>query len=189
MKIIFSIILSVFAFGAFVFSPTLYATSSAANSEVISKNQQQDEEILAFLIVINNNEIAAAHAVAEKSVPASVSTYASLMKKDHSKNLRDTLKISKSNNLPPQNNAKILALKEKGKNELASLTHLNNVDFAKAYIAAMVNDHDEVLTMIDNDYLKQVTNPQLKDHLIATREHVVRHLQLAKEIQPTLNAS
>lgn len=157
------------------------ATQSTAQSA------QKDREILGFLIVLNTNEIAAAKTVAGKSVDKDVSDYATLMIEQHTQNLKDTLTISQETKMEPLDTAEVVTLKAKGKNELTVLMPLNNVAFEKAYIDAMVKGHTDALAAIDMQ-LKEVTNPELKKHLTATRAHVIHHLEKAQEIQKTLQA-
>ncbi|MDX1838615.1 DUF4142 domain-containing protein [Legionella taurinensis] len=160
-------------------------TSSAAH--VANQAQNRDTEIIAFLIVLNNNELAAAKKAFEKNLNQSVSYYAKSMQKDHSSNLADTLRIVSEDNLRPAQTALVASLKQEGKKELDSLSALSNEAFQKAYIDAMVKDHTKALLIIDNHYLKQVTNPQLKNHLELTRKVVNHHLHMAKTIQKEMN--
>jgi putative membrane protein len=164
----------------------IFAWIGVANS---SDNQAspKDEEVVYFLITVNNNEISAANLALQKAVSEPVKTYADLMVKDHTKNLADTIAISKNEDIKPLESEQVIVLKDKGKEEIVTLSPLTNTEFEKAYINDMVNGHAEVLSFIDTLLLKEVSNPQLKNHLIATREHVVHHLDAAKEVQKELN--
>jgi len=175
MKIILSLLLAVFTL-----------TSFASAAPETKKASQKDEEIVAFLIVLNNNEIAAANKVSEKTVNKNVGSYARLMTKDHKQNLNETLKLSKKTQLQPLKTETVIALEQKGKDEIIVLSPLNNTAFEKAYIDAMVKGHAEALVVID-EKLKVVTNPALKKHLTATRTHVVHHLEKAQAIQKSLS--
>jgi putative membrane protein len=174
---------------ALITSP-LYAAmpvqDNAPNASQTQAASQKEGEIIGFLVVLNKNEISAAKEVSKKKVSAQVKSYAALMKKDHGKNLTQTLKLSKKLNQKPIDNEMIVSLKEKGKQELTTLSALNAMAFEKAYIDDMVKGHEEALVVIDNE-LPNVTNPALKKHLETTRAAVAQHLEKAKEIQKVLN--
>lgn len=154
-----------------------------------TKAQHRDQEILGFLVVLNNNEIAAANLVAKVSNNDDVRAYATLMQTEHTKNLEDTLSLSKTIQLFPYESEKVIALKANGKKGLVKLMTLKGNAFDKAYIDAMVKGHTDALVAFDTMLLKNVSNPKLKDQLVATRVHVAHHLEQAKEIQKKLQAN
>ncbi|KTD45598.1 hypothetical protein Lrub_2395 [Legionella rubrilucens] len=162
-------------------------TTSSASHVSRQAQKNRDTEIVSFLIVLNNNELAAAKKAFEKNLNPRVQYYAKSMQKDHSKNLADTMRIVEENNLRPAETPLGASLKQEGKKELGSLSALSNDAFQKAYIDAMVKDHTKALLIIDNHYLKQVANPQLKNHLELTRKVVNHHLHMAKTIQQEMN--
>lgn len=182
-KVIFSLCL-LLSLPAAALNDSSNQDTTSHSSQVSNQAQKnRDTEILGFLIILNNNELAAAKKAFEKNLNPSVQYYAKSMQKDHSKNLADTLRIVEENKLRPTQTALVASLKQEGEKELGSLTALNNDAFQKAYIDAMVKDHTKALLIIDNHYLKQVSNPQLKDHLEQTRKVVNHHLHMAKTIQ------
>jgi len=71
----------------------------------------------------------------------------------------------------------------KGASQLADIVLLNGEQFERAYLAAMVKGHTDVLGTIDNELLKAVKNEPLKKHLTETRGHVAAHLEKAKQLQ------
>lgn len=168
MKNILLFLMMCFAFSS-VFSATEKATSS-------------DSEIIAFMIVLNKNEIAAADLTKQKTVNKDIRNYADLMLKEHEKNLNDTEKLSKKQNIEPVDTKMVISLKDKGKKEMNTLTPLTNQAYETAYIDAMVKGHADALANIDS-FLKEVKNSKLKTHLEVTRKHVLHHLAKAEEIQ------
>jgi len=167
-------------------TPDAAAKTSKASAQ--TQASQKDKEIVAFLIVLNKNEIAAAQVALHKEVNSKVKAFATLMTTQHTQNLEETLKLSADDKIQPHDNAMVLSLKKAGKKELGVLTPLTGTAFEKAYINAMVKGHADALVIIDKQ-LTQVTNPDLKKHLIATRAHVVHHLEDAKAVQKDLAAS
>lgn len=170
---------------AFALNDSTHQDTTSNPSQVSSQQakKNRDTEILGFLIVVNNNELAAAKKAMEMNLNRSVQYYAKSMQKDHSKNLEDTLRIAQENKLRPMQTALVVSLQQEGKKELGALSGLSNDAFQKAYIDDMVKDHTKALLIIDNHFMKQVANQQLKAHLQKTRKVINHHLHMAKTIQ------
>jgi putative membrane protein len=148
----------------------------------IHAQPNQDGEIMAFLIVVNNHEIATAQKVINKALKKEVISFAHLMIRDHSNNLRDTQNIKNKYKIPELQNAKIQNLKGKSKKEQQKISSLKGSTLEKSYIKAMVAGHSDVLREIDK-YMRTVKNQYLRKHLLKTRPHVAHHLELAKKLQ------
>lgn len=156
------------------------------SSGFATAEQSKDPEIVAFMIVLNKNEIAAADLTKLKKVNKQVNNYADLMLKDHNKNLIETENLSVKQQIKPIYTEAIVALKDKGKVEMDTLTPLVDKTYEAVYIDAMVKGHTEALASI-NSFLKEVKNSKLKTHLKNTRVQVQHHLAKAKEIKKEFN--
>jgi putative membrane protein len=64
----------------------------------------------------------------------------------------------------------------------------SGADFDRAYLSAQLQDHQDVLDLLDNKLIPQAQNPQLKAALEDTRKKVVDHIQMAKDALATLPA-
>jgi putative membrane protein len=144
-----------------------------------------DGEIIAFLIAADEHEVAAANDANQKKSDAKVGDFAQMMNKDHSQNLDETRKLSDSQNIQPTETAAIKKMKTEGQAEMTKLSQMQGAAFDKAYMAAMVKGHTDVLNHIDH-YMKTATNPQLQSHLKMTRDAVANHLAEAKKVQASL---
>ena len=184
-KFYLSLIISIFI-GLFIFS----GNATAATPEFSKKNgtaqTQKDGEIVALLIVLNKNEIAAAKEALKKVKNPTIKQYAKMLKKEHTKNLSEALTLSKKMDIAPVETVTVMVLKQDGKKEMITLAALHAKDFETKYIDAMIKDHTDALKMIDNNLLKNATNPYLKAQIEATRPHIVSHLQQAQAIQNKL---
>ncbi|MDI1353142.1 MAG: DUF4142 domain-containing protein [bacterium] len=169
-----------------VFSADIHNTNPVQDVKS-AQSTSQDQEIVAFLMVLNNNELAAAHLATKNSANKKVKGFAELMIKDHTKNLDETNSLSTKDQLAPLESEQVIALKNKGTQEIAVLTPLTKVNFDKMYINDMVKGHADALIVIDNVLLKKVSNKELKKHLLATRQHVIHHLNAAKKIQKQMS--
>jgi putative membrane protein len=165
---------------------TLMCFADASTDNAQATNNAADQEIVATLITVNNNEINAADLATDKATNKKVKKYAKLMKKEHSKNLKEVMALSKKANITPQDTDAVNSLKQAGQQEAKDLDALTGKDFDKAYMDDMVKDHEAALSTLDNS-LKQVSNPKLKKLLIDTKAHVAHHLEKAKEIQSKLD--
>ncbi len=145
-----------------------------------------DSEILAMLIAVNVHEIKAAETALTKNPSNQVKKYAKMMIKDHKENLKKTKMISKKIKANPTETEKVAEMKMKGAKELTLLSTKENKNFEQEYIQAMIDGHTEVLTKIDENFLPNAANLNLKKHLSATRDAVAHHLKRAKEVKESL---
>lgn len=181
-SLIISILIGIISLGSSHASHAPDATGQSTNSK-------KDGEIISILIAVNKNEIGAAKEALKKSSSPAVKKYAKMLKKEHTKNLNETLKLSKKIGVAPVECPTATEIKQNGANELTALSSLKGKDFDKAYIDAMVKGHTDVLQMMDDNLLKNVSNKSLKALLTATRPHIQSHLEQAKAIQSELNQS
>ena len=174
-----------------VFSSAIAANNNDENNNKSDKHQTQandkDAEILGWLVVVNNAEIDAAKEANKRELSSDVKDYADLMVKDHSKNLDQTMDLSKEMGHDPVKNASAKNLEKKATNKLNSMKRLNDKKFESEYVVTMVNDHTNALKDLDK-HLKKVKNSDLKSHLSDTREHVSNHLEKAKDLKKELKS-
>jgi putative membrane protein len=160
--------------------------SSTENSHPASVNEN---DVLATLVVLNKNEIAIANLAGKKNTSPTIKHYTQVLRKDHTQNLNETLKLSRElhANLQPTN--QVAALQKKGQEELAILQPLNGQQFEMVFIDKMVQNHQAALDRLDQALAQNVTQPQLKKHLEMTRAAVAKHLQIAQHIQQQLQST
>lgn len=136
-----------------------------------------------FIRSDNINEIVAAMEVSSKKVDPAILEFAKMMHTEHGKNVADTMALGQKMDITPLDTAKTDDLRKKGAAELADLLEKDEASFGAAYVDAMVKGHNEVLAMIDDEFIKNAKNESLKKHLATTREHVAMHLEHAKKLQ------
>lgn len=149
----------------------------------VRKEAKGDSEVMSVVLAANEGEIIAADVVAKKKVSEEVKGFAQMMHTEHGKNSIDTMALSQKIKIVPTDTQAVDQLKNKSATELAALVGLDGKDFEKAYMDAMVKQHNEVIAMIDGQLIKEAKNEELKKHLTATRGHVMKHLDAAKKIQ------
>lgn len=146
-------------------------------------------EALALLNVVNDHEIKTAEQAKSKKVTGDVAAYADMMKAEHTKNMADTKALLDKNGGAPADTPAITDQKSKGDAETQQLASLDGDAYAKAYIDAMVMDHQDALTKLDSMLIPAATDDAVKKHLQMTRDHVQQHLDKAKAIQAKLGGS
>lgn len=152
----------------------------------ISMNQAQAEgKILGTLIVLNKNEIAAANLAMKKTSNSQVKSFAALMMKQHSDNLKKTELLSHKLGIKISEGKVAMKLEAQGKKDLRHLNKLQGSSFDKAYMSAMVKGHQAALNLV-NDLISKSSNPLIKKHLEATKTHVAYHLQKAQEVEKSV---
>ncbi|HXH31344.1 MAG TPA: DUF4142 domain-containing protein [Bacteriovoracaceae bacterium] len=148
--------------------------------------QGGDAEIMAFVIAADDNEVLASSEAQKKKINAEVMSYAKMLHKEHGKNQGTIMKLGKDIKVVPADTTAVDQLRVKGAQELAKLIPLDGREFEKAYITAMIKNHNEVLAMIDNKLIPGAQDKALKTQLSKTRDHVAMHLEHAKKIEATL---
>ena len=140
-------------------------------------------EVLAFVIAADDNEILAAAKAGKKKMSGDAAAYAKMLHIEHGKNQAATMKLGMKLDIVPTDTPAVDALRVKGAGGLAALTTLKGEKFEKAYLAAMVKGHEEVLEMIDNKLMKMTDDEEVRKQLTETRSHVVAHLEQGKRLQ------
>lgn len=170
-------------------SPVRAADADAEAKEQLANaagEKMGDAEILATIVAVDLNEVLAAAEAQKKKISAPVMDYAKMLHTEHGMNMDKTLKLGQQMDVTPVITPKVEKLQVKGASQLADIVLLNGEQFERAYLAAMVKGHTDVLGTIDNELLKAVKNEPLKKHLTETRGHVAAHLEKAKQLQGTM---
>lgn len=165
-------------------TPTAPAPTDAAAGAPPSQT-----EALALLNVVNQHEVRTAEQAKSKNVTGDVLAYANMMHAEHTKNMADTSALLTKAGGAPADSPALSAQKSKGDAAAQQLDALTGDAYAKAYIDAMVMDHQDALTKLDSMLIPAATDPAVRQHLEMTRGHVQQHLDRAKEIQGKLGAA
>ncbi len=184
---------------ALQFTPATMAEAAFSDSPVIpgsplraaeagaqatgSGMMMNDAEVLASVIAIDLNEVMAGMEASKKKISAPVLAYAKMLHEEHGMNMVQTMKLGQQISVTPVITPGVEQMQKKGAGELAKLVQLDGNAFERAYLAAMIKGHDEVLAMIDGKLMKSAGNAALKAHLTATRAAVAGHQVKAKALR------
>jgi putative membrane protein len=170
---------------AFVFSSVLLAPLFAHGKEAALT----DANILAIGAASHQAEIDAAKIALETSSNPEVKQFADQMVTDHSAALAKATALAAKLSLTPEENDDVAALKKDAATTADRMRTLSGADFDKAFISAMVKDHQGVLDALDRKLMPSAKNPELKKYLIDLRPVVAMHLERARVLQRKLGGT
>ncbi len=145
-----------------------------------------DHQIAGILEEANEAEIDAAKLAKDDAKNKEVKEFAKHMIEEHKKNMKETDKVAKKNDIDDEDSEMSKAIKEDGKNKRAVLKKQKDLAFDKMYMEQQVTMHQQLLNDLDQKFIPAAQKPEFKAHLQATREHVSKHLQMAKDLQAKL---
>ncbi|MBX2993314.1 MAG: DUF4142 domain-containing protein [Bdellovibrionaceae bacterium] len=145
-----------------------------------------DAEIAKAMVTINEGEIDAAKIAKDKTKNKEIESFAKMMIDDHKNNEKETKAIAKNHKLEMKDTDFSRGLKNEAKTSNKDLKKTEKTSFDSAYVAQQIKMHETALSTIDNTFLPQAKNGDLKNHLQKTREAVASHLEHAKRLQSSL---
>ena len=148
-----------------------------------------DANILAIATASHQAEIDAAKMALEKSSNAEVKRFADQMVTDHTAALGKATALAAKLSVMAEENDDVASLKKDAAATADRLKALSGPEFDKAYISAMVTDHQGVLDAIDKKLLPGAKKPELKRYLQELRPTVENHLGHAKTLQKKLGGT
>lgn len=164
------------------------ANSSQSNPAVATQAEQLgDDQILKIMMAVDNGEIEASKEALKKQTSDEVKSYAKYLVDDHQKNLDKLKKLANQQGLQPKDSSLSQALDNGAKQTLSNLTQLQGKAFDKAYIDAMVKDHQKGMQVIESKLLPQAKNGEFKAAVEDFRKMVSEHLEKGLKIQKKLN--
>lgn len=144
-------------------------------------------EITSILATTDSAEILPSQLALEKAQSEAVKAYAQRMINDHGM-LEDSLQaMVHRQNITPAPNQLSQQLHSQTQSTMQRLQGLSGAEFDQAYMQAMVQSHQEALSMIDNQLLPSTQDQQLRMAIMQqVRPIVSSHLTEAQQIQQSL---
>jgi putative membrane protein len=152
-------------------SPTSMESSAAVN----------DEQIAAVLAAANAEEVEEGRLVAKKTKDARVRRFADQIAMDHDAADAKLRSLDAKDGLTAREGPLSDDVKEGAERVMISLRSGPAADFDKAYIDAQVEQHQNLLRLIDR-FIPQTKNVDLKSYLSERRAAAAEHLRRAQEI-------
>jgi putative membrane protein len=167
--------------------PPSEGESTPTTSEPAPAQTLQDGQIIKVTQGVDAAEIAQGKLAKTKSKNARVKKFATHMISEHTASRQKGMRLSKSADLSAEDSPLSGQLQTKTDRTLEALEQTEPSAFDSAYMNAQVQQHREVLNLIDSELLPNADNPDLKAQLQAAREMVERHLNEAEEVQRSLS--
>jgi putative membrane protein len=142
--------------------------------------------ILGLLIAVDDHEMLAAMAAEQRTLPEPVEAYARMLHSSHAEHQAQTMQLARKLDIVPAEDGVVDVRRADATKELAHLTSLDNHEFPRAYMVAMINGHEKVLRDIDELLLPAAKNDELRAHLKSTREAIASHLEEGRRVQKSL---
>jgi putative membrane protein len=146
-----------------------------------------DGDIAAITNAANQGEVDQAKLALKKAKNPKVKKFAQMMIDHHSKAIDDQAKLTTTAKITPSSNAMSQQIGTDGATALSSLQGDSGSDFDKAYIDLQVNEHQQVLTTLDQKLIPSAQNPDLKAALVAFEPKVAEHLKKAQALQAEMS--
>jgi putative membrane protein len=157
-------------------------TAAAAASTVT------DPQNAAIVVAANDVDIAAGNLAKGKATNPRVKEFAETMIRDHGAVNKAATDLVTRLNVTPEPNATSQSLTQSGESKRTELQGLSGAAFDKAYVDSEVTYHAQVLDAIDKTLIPSAQNADLKKLLQDTRPAVAHHLDMARQLQASLES-
>jgi putative membrane protein len=131
-------------------------------------------------------EIQAAELALTRTKNPEVKAFAEMMIKDHGEAAQQGKDLLAKLAMEPKENAESTKMVAEAKVVSERLGALSGAEFDKAYVEAMVLDHQKVLDGLDGQLIPNADHADLKAHLAAVKPVVAAHLDHAKKLADKL---
>jgi predicted outer membrane protein len=145
-----------------------------------------DAEIIQILVTLDQGEIEQADVARKRATDAQVSAYADHMFEEHSRARHLSEQLAARSHWMPTESSLAEDLAGTSSQSLQTLKNADSGAFDELYIRGQVQQHQEVLDLLENHLIPRADDPSLKSHLQKARAMVDSHLSKAKEIQGTI---
>jgi putative membrane protein len=142
-----------------------------------------DGQIAQILVAVDSGEIEQANLALSKSTNDGVRAYATHMVEQHTASKSKSANLASQSGLQLAESPKATELQAKGSKMLEQLNAADASNFDVTYVQSQVDQHSEVLALIDEQLQPAVNTPALRDHLASARTMVKEHLDAAKQLQ------
>lgn len=147
------------------------------------QNKLTDGQILKVLSTVDEGEISQAQVALKKTNDQRIRDFANHMVEEHTASKQAGAQLASRDSLTLAESPKSTALEASASQMLEQLNGAEGAAFDNAYVSGQIDQHGEVLTLIDQQLLPAVVNADLRDTLNTARGMVARHLEQAKGLK------
>jgi len=146
----------------------------------------RDAQIVKIADLAHTGEIEQAKLAKTKAQNPRVQKFAAMLISQHTKSKQKGMQLSKTASIAPEESTVAGELEAKSAQTLEKLRNADGSAFDREYMSAQVQQHQEVLDMLDQKLIPSATDPKLKSELQTTRTMVQQHLTDAQQIHQSL---
>lgn len=147
------------------------------------QNKLSDGQILKVLSTVDEGEIAQAQVALKKTNDQRIRDFATHMVDEHTAATQAGAQLASRDSLTLSDSPKSTALQASGDQMLEQLNAAEGATFDATYVNGQIDQHAEVLQLIDQQLLPAVVNAELRDSINNARGMVARHLDQAKALK------
>jgi putative membrane protein len=170
-------------------SPAPVAPADVPAQPTEAAAQLNDAQIAKITDAVDSGEVEQAQLAATKAKNARVKKFANQMIAQHTQSKQKNAQLAKKANITPAESSAYGALQTKSSQVLEGLKQADAASFDSLYINAQVQQHQEVLDMLNGQLIPAASNPELKAQLEKAHAMVQKHLSDAKDIQQSLSTT
>jgi putative membrane protein len=148
-----------------------------------------DPEVAHVAVTANTIDIELAQVAQTRAKAADVKQFARTMITDHTAVNERASALAGKLSVTPKDNAVSQSLQKGAKEGRVKVEPLEGAEFDRAYIEREVAYHQVVLDALDQTLIPTTENAELKKLLTEVRPAIAAHLEHAKQLSQTLQAS
>lgn len=159
----------------------------AADDTLPQAGAFSDAEIVGALVAADQGEMEAGELAIPKAARADVKRFAERMKKEHASHLDRVNRLASDQGITAAESDFSNGLRRHSTEMSGALRPLSGADFDRAYIDAMVADHQALVDALDERFIPSAKDAKLRAELRKTRSMVNEHLRDARRIQTRIS--
>jgi putative membrane protein len=149
----------------------------------VPMNKLTDGQIAKVVATVDGAEIEQAQIALKKTSDASIREFATHMVDEHTASKQAGAQLASRDSLELSDSPKSVALQASGAQMLEKLNGAEGATFDALYVDGQIDQHAEVLQMIDDQLLPGVVNADLRASLTNARAMVQHHLDQARQLK------
>ncbi|HEX2878724.1 MAG TPA: DUF4142 domain-containing protein, partial [Polyangiaceae bacterium] len=148
----------------------------------------KNSEAAAVVRTVNQGEIDEANAALGRLSSEPAKKLARMMIDEHSAALRELDRIVGTNGIALQDNDKVRELRKDSLDNVRELKEADVKDVDMKYVDLQIEEHEDVLKMLDDKLIAEANDPSLSAFLREQRGKIASHLEQAKQAKEDLKA-
>lgn len=161
-------------------------SQSAAQTATQDYMMITDNQIAEIMRVVNEAEVQTSKLAQKKATNPQIKSFAEQLVTDHSKNMKNQQELAQKAKMNPEPNKISQTLQKEAATMMEDLQKAKGAEFDRRYINLQVAMHQKVHDDLTQRLIPNAKNPQLKEFLQTTEDHIEHHLAQAKKLQASI---